>query len=236
VGVVGGTTVTVDTLDTFADVLPWAALLIAITTFVLVFMFTGSLILPIKAIIMNVLSVGAALGILVLIFQDGRLEGLLNFTSQGALEASQPILIVAIAFGLSTDYGIMLMGRIREERQKGLSNRDSVAVGIQRTGRVVTAAALLLSIALGAFATSEIIFIKQIGVGAVAAVLIDATIVRALLVPSLMALLGSWNWWAPRWMRWLHDRIGVREVHGVELPAALEPPIHRPVREPSPVG
>lgn len=220
VGVTGDTTVTVDTLDSFGDVLPWAALLTASTTMVLVFLFTGSLLLPIKAVIMNTLGVAAALGILVLVFQDGRFENLIGYTSQGALESSQPILIVAIAFGLSTDYGIILLGRIREERMRGLSDVDAVAAGIQRTGGLITSAALLLSIALGAFVTSQIVFIQQIGVGTVAAVLIDATIIRALLVPSLMAMLGRWNWWAPAPLRRLHDRIGVRESHGIDAPTA----------------
>jgi uncharacterized membrane protein YdfJ with MMPL/SSD domain len=123
-----------------------------------------------------------------------------------------PILLFAVAFGLSTDYGVFLLSRIKEARDGGASNADAVAMGLERTGRIVTAAALLFSIAIGAFATSQIIFIKENGVGTALAVLLDATIVRALLVPSLMELLGEWNWWAPKPLRWLHNRFGLSET------------------------
>ena len=159
---------------------------------------TGSVVLPVKALLMNLLTLSAAFGLLVLIFQDGRLEGLLAFEAQGALESTQPILLFAIAFGLSTDYGVFLLTRIKEARDAGASDRESVAIGLERTGRIVTYAALLFMIAIGAFATSQVVFIKELGVGTALAVLIDAFIVRALLVPSLMVLLGRWNWWAPR--------------------------------------
>ena len=120
-------------------------------------------------------------------------------------------MLFAITFGLSTDYGVFLLSRIKEARDAGASDREAVALGLQRTGRIVTAAALLFCVAIGAFATSEIIFIKEVGVGTALAVLIDATVVRALLVPSLMELLGKWNWWAPRPLRKLHDRLGISE-------------------------
>jgi RND superfamily putative drug exporter len=168
-------------------------------------------VLPVKALVMNLLSISAAFGLLVLIFQDGRLEGLLAFESQGALESSQPILLFAVAFGLSTDYGVFLLTRIKEARDAGADDREAVAIGLERTGRIVTYAALLFCIAIGAFATSQIIFIKQVGVGTALAVLIDAFLVRALLVPSLMALLGRWNWWAPAPLARLHARIGLAE-------------------------
>jgi RND superfamily putative drug exporter len=167
--------------------------------------------LPIKALVMNALTLSAAFGLLVLVFQDGRLEGLFGFTSQGAIESSQPVLLFAVAFGLSTDYGVFLLGRIKELRDRGRPNREAVALGLQRTGRIVTYAALLFMIAIGSFLTSEIIFIKQLGFGTAAAVLIDATIVRALLVPSLMRLFGEWNWWAPRPLARLHRRFGLAE-------------------------
>jgi RND superfamily putative drug exporter len=173
---------------------------------------TGSLILPIKAAIMNVLTLSAAFGILVLIFQDGRLEGFLDYTSQGALEQTQPVLLFAIAFGLSTDYGVFLLSRIKEARDNGAPDNEAVAIGLERTGRIVTAAALLFCVAIGAFATSQIIFIKEVGIGTALAVLIDATIVRALLVPALMEMLGKWNWWAPRPLARLHGRLGLREA------------------------
>ncbi|MGI9540037.1 MAG: MMPL family transporter, partial [Miltoncostaeaceae bacterium] len=178
---------------------------------VALFMMTGSVILPIKAVIMNVLTLGATLGLLVLIFQDGRFETLLDYDSRGALDMTQPILLGAIAFGLSTDYAVFLLSRIKEARDNGAGDTDAVAIGLQRTGRIVTAAALLFAVAIGAFATSEIILIKELGVGTALAVLIDATIIRALLVPSLMALMGKWNWWAPGPLRRFHDRFGFDE-------------------------
>jgi RND superfamily putative drug exporter len=192
--------------------LPLALLIVALATITVLFLMTGSLVLPIKALLMNVLTLSATFGLLVLIFQDGRFEGLLGYTSQGALEATMPVLLFAVAFGLSTDYGVFLLSRIKEARDAGASDSESVAIGLERTGRIVTAAALLFSIAIGAFATSEIIFIKENGVGTALAVLIDATIIRALLVPSLMELLGSWNWWAPKPLRRVHRRIGITEA------------------------
>ncbi len=192
--------------------LPTAVAIIVVATLVILFLMTGSVILPIKALIMNGLNLSAVFGILVFIFQDGRLEGLLDYTSQGALEQTMPILIFAVAFGLSTDYGVFLLSRIKEARDQGASNSDAVSIGLERTGRIVTAAALLFAIAIGAFATSQIVFIKQNGVGTALAVLLDATIIRALLVPSLMELLGEWNWWAPKPLRWLHHRFGLSEA------------------------
>jgi uncharacterized membrane protein YdfJ with MMPL/SSD domain len=181
---------------------------------VILFLMTGSVVLPIKSLLMNVLNLSAVFGILVLIFQDGNLEGLLSYTSQGALEQTMPILIFAVAFGLSTDYAVFLLSRIKEARDNGASDSESVALGLERTGRIVTAAALLFAVAIGAFATSQSVFLKENGVGTALAVLIDASIIRALLVPSLMALLGKWNWWAPGPLRRLHARIGVSEHAG----------------------
>lgn len=209
---VGGfTALFVDQRASLGAHLPWAALIIVVVTIVALFIMTGSVLLPIKAVIMNLLTLGATLGVLVLIFQDGRFEGLLGYSSQGAVDLTQPILIGALAFGLSTDYAVFLISRIKEIRDSGVGDRESVALGLQRTGRVVTAAALLFCIAMGAFATSRIVIIKELGIGTALAVALDATIVRALLVPSLMALLGKWNWWAPGPLRRLHERIGVRE-------------------------
>lgn len=205
---------TADFLDqqsSLADHLPLALVIIAGTTLIILFAMTGSVVLPFKTLVMNLLTLSAAFGLLVLIFQDGRLEGLLDFSSQGALESTQPILLFAIAFGLSTDYGVFLLTRIKEARDAGASDGEAVALGLERTGRIVTAAALLFCIAIGAFATSEIIFIKEVGVGTALAVILDATLVRALLVPSLMGLLGRWNWWAPRPLARLHRRLGVSE-------------------------
>ena len=196
----------VDQQESLGDRLPPALALLAVTTLVILFVMTGSVILPIKALAMNLLTISAAFGLLVLVFQDGRYEDLLGYTSQGAIESTQPLVLLAIAFGLSTDYGVFLLTRIKEQHDGGASNEEAVATGLERTGRIITAAALLFTVAIGAFATSEIIFIKQVGLGTAAAVLIDATIVRALLVPSLMKLLGEWNWWAPGPLRRLHAR------------------------------
>jgi uncharacterized membrane protein YdfJ with MMPL/SSD domain len=191
---------------------PAAISIVVLATLIILFLMTGSVILPIKALLMNILNLSAVFGILVFIFQDGRLESTLDYTSQGALEQTMPILLFAVAFGLSTDYGVFLLSRIKEARDHGASNADAVSMGLERTGRIVTAAAVLFSIAIGAFATSQIIFIKENGVGTALAVLLDATIVRALLVPSLMELLGAWNWWAPKPLRRLHHRIGLGET------------------------
>jgi RND superfamily putative drug exporter len=188
------------------------------STLIILFLMTGSVVLPVKAALMNFLSLSAMLGILVWIFQDGHLQGLLGFHSEGALDATQPIFLFAVGFGLATDYGVFLLSRIKEARDAGASDSEAVAIGLERTGRIVTAAAILFAVAIGAFATSQIVFIKELGIGAALAVLIDASIVRALLVPSLMELLGSWNWWAPKPLRRLHARIGLRE--GPPLPAA----------------
>ena len=201
-----------DLQDSLRSHMPLALAIVVLATLIVLFLMTGSVVLPLKALIMNVLTLSAAFGLLVLIFQDGRFEGLLDYTSQGALEQTQPILLFAVAFGLSTDYGVFLLSRIKEARDNGMSNRESVAVGLERTGRIVSAAALLFSVAIGAFATSEIIFIKQVGLGTAFAVLLDATLIRALLVPSLMELLGEWNWWAPKPLARLHGRLGLREA------------------------
>ena len=210
---VGGQTAAfVDQQESLGDHLPIAIALMALSTLLILFLMTGSVILPLKTLLMNVLTISAAFGILVFVFQDGRLEGLLDYTSQGALESTQPILLFAMVFGLSTDYGVFLLTRIKEARDSGLSDDEAVAVGIQRTGRIVTAAALLFMVAIGAFATSEIVFIKELGIGTALGVLIDATIVRALLVPALMRLLGRRNWWAPRPLAKLHARFGLREA------------------------
>jgi len=210
---VGGATADfIDFQSSLTRHLPIAFAIIVVATLVILFLMTGSVVLPIKSLIMNVLNLSAVFGLLVLIFQDGRLEGLLDYTSSGGIEQTMPILLFAVAFGLSTDYAVFLLSRIKEARDGGASNTESVAIGLERTGRIVTAAALLFAVAIGAFATSQIIFIKQNGVGTALAVLIDASIIRALLVPSLMKLLGKWNWWAPAPLRRLHERYGISET------------------------
>lgn len=192
----------VDLLEhSLAAHLPAVLAIVIASTLIVLFLFTGSVVLPVKAVLMNALSLSAVFGVLVLIFQDGNLQGLLSFQSEGALEATQPIFLFAVAFGLATDYGVFLLSRIKEARDAGASDSESVAIGLERTGRIVTAAALLFAVAIGAFATSKLVFIKELGLGAALAVLIDASIIRALLVPSLMELLGKWNWWAPAALR-----------------------------------
>lgn len=218
---VGGATADfIDFQSSLKSHMPIALAIVIVATLVILFLMTGSVILPIKSLIMNFLNLSAVFGLLVLIFQDGRLEGFLNYSSPGAIEQTMPILLFAVAFGLSTDYAVFLLSRIKEARDAGASDSECVAIGLERTGRIVTAAALLFAVAMGAFATSQIIFIKENGVGTALAVLIDASIVRALLVPSLMELLGKWNWWAPAPLRRLHDRIGISES---APPIAAEP-------------
>lgn len=203
--------------------LPIALAIVIGATLVILFLMTGSVVLPIKSLLMNFLNLSAVFGLLVLIFQDGRLEGFLDYSSPGAIEQTMPILLFAVAFGLSTDYAVFLLSRIKEARDNGASDSESVAIGLERTGRIVTAAALLFAVAMGAFATSKIIFIKENGVGTALAVLIDASIIRALLVPSLMELLGKWNWWAPAPLRRLHERWGISEAEaGTPVTAAQE--------------
>jgi putative drug exporter of the RND superfamily len=210
---VGGATADfVDFQGSLTRHLPIAFAIIVVATLVILFLMTGSVVLPIKSLIMNVLNLSAVFGLLVLIFQDGRLEGFLDYSSPGAIEQTMPILLFAVAFGLSTDYAVFLLSRIKEARDKGASDSECVAIGLERTGRIVTAAALLFAVAIGAFATSQVIFIKENGVGTALAVLIDASIIRALLVPSLMELLGKWNWWAPAPLRRLHERFGIDET------------------------
>ncbi|MCW2974439.1 MAG: family transporter, partial [Thermoleophilia bacterium] len=212
VGVTGETARIHDALASLRQHAPWAVLVAGLTTLVFVFLFTGSVLLPIKTVVMNALGACAAFGVLVFVFQEGRFEGLLDYSSPGSIESSQPILLAAVAFGLATDYGLILLGRIREERLRyGVTEREAIATGLTRTGRMVSSAALLLSIALGAFATSDVVFIKELGVGIVVAVVLDATVVRGLLVPSLMALFGKWNWWAPAPLRRFHERFGLRD-------------------------
>lgn len=191
--------------------LPVALGIVGVTTVALLFLMCGSVLLPLCALAMNLLTISAAFGVLVLIFQDGRLEGTLAYTSQGALDASQMVLLFVLVFALSTDYGVFVLGRIKEARDSGMPSREAVVAGMGTTGPLVTAAAVLFCVAIGAFATSEVVFIKEVGIGTAFAVLIDATVVRALLLPALMGVLGERAWAAPRLLRRLHGRFGLRE-------------------------
>jgi RND superfamily putative drug exporter len=215
--VVGGSAAEfIDQQSAIAARLAVAAALLALLTFVVLWLMTGSVVLPLTAIVMNVLTVGASLGVLTFIYQDGRWEGLLGYTANGGIEPSNFLIAAAVVFALSTDYGVFLLGRIKEARDSGLGERDSVATGLAHTGGVVTAAAILLAVAIGAFSTSSISFIQQIGIATAVGVLLDAFVVRTLLVPALMGLLGKWNWWSPRWLRRWSDRM-----------APIEPPVEQ---------
>jgi len=218
VGVAGQTASFVDLERSLRSHLPAVLGVVIGVTLIVLFLLTGSVVLPVKAVLMNALNLSAVFGILVLVFQHGNLESLLGYRGQGALDATQPILLFAVGFGLSTDYGVFLLSRIKEAHDAGVPNSEAVAIGLERSGRIVTAAALLFAVAIAAFATSQIVFIKELGIGNALAVLIDASIVRALLVPSLMALLGSANWWAPSPLRRVYQRFGLRG-HGSPLPA-----------------
>ena len=191
-----------DSQDGISSTLPWALGWIALSVLVLIFIFTGSIILPIKAVLLNVLSLAATMGVLTWVFIDGHLQWLVgSFTLTGTLDTSIVILIAVVVFGLSMDYELFLLSRIREEHLAGKSNVESVATGLQRSARIITAAAVLLAVVFAAFITSGVTSIKSMGFGVALAVLLDATIVRALLVPALMRLFGERNWWAPKWMQ-----------------------------------
>ncbi|HEY4464057.1 MAG TPA: MMPL family transporter [Streptosporangiaceae bacterium] len=209
---VGGTTAQlVDELASLGSTLPWMALLVVVSTFVLLFLAFGSVVLPVKAIVMNVLSLSATFGVVVWIFQWGHLSRLLQFTPTGTIDPTMPILMAAIIFGLSMDYEVFLLSRIREAYDQTGDNTAAIATGLQRTGGLITSLALLLVIVIGAFSASGITFIKLLGVGMIVALVIDASVVRIMLVPATMRLLGRANWWAPGPLRRMYARYGIRE-------------------------
>lgn len=209
----------VDFRAMLADRAPWAALTVLVGIFALLFAFTGSVLIPLRTILTTLLSLGAALGVVVWVFQDGHLAGALGAEGLGALSLTAPPLIVAIAFGLAMDYELFILARMREARRLTGDDQEAVVTGLRRSGRVVTCAALLLAVVFGAFMTGGFSPILQIGLGLTLAVLIDATVVRMLLVPATMALLGPRAWWAPRPLRRAHERFGVSE----EAPRPVEP-------------
>jgi RND superfamily putative drug exporter len=209
---VGGQTAQlVDELSSLSATVPWMALVMAAATFVLLFLAFGSVVLPAKAIVANLLSLSATFGVVVWIFQEGHLSGLLQFEPTGTLDPTMPILMLAIIFGLSMDYEVFLLSRIRERYDVTGDTPEAIASGRQRTGGVITSAALLLVIVVGAFSASGITFIKLMGVGMIVALIVDASVVRVLLVPAAMRLLGKANWWAPKPLRGLYARYGIRE-------------------------
>ncbi|MCX9192492.1 hypothetical protein C3Y87_13925 [Carbonactinospora thermoautotrophica] len=221
---VGGQTAElVDLLDGLGDRMPWMALFVGVVTFVLLFAAFGSVVLPFKALVMNLLSLTASFGALVLVFQDGHFAGWLDFTPTGYIEATTPLIMLVIAFGLSMDYEVFLLSRVREQWDLTRDNAAAVAAGLQRTGRIITGAALLLIMVIAAFSTAGVTLMKMVGVGLGIAVALDATVVRALLVPATMRLLGTANWWAPAPLARWWERYGLRET---DEPAPRIPVLH----------
>jgi RND superfamily putative drug exporter len=218
----------VDLRDSITSRLPLAIGIVVVATFVLLFLMTGSVVVPVKAIVMNVLSLGATFGALVLVFQDGHLSGLLGFDPPGALDLVMPVIVFVFAFGLSMDYEVFLLSRIREVWEETGDNDLAVAQGLQRSGRIITSAALLIVIVFAGFAAGEIVAMKQLGLGLAIAVIVDATVVRCLLVPATMKLMGHWNWWAPAPLARLHARIGITEAP----PVPGRPPVPDAPRTP----
>jgi len=210
----GQTAALADELSSLGHTLPWMALAVVLATFLLMFLAFGSLVLPVQAIVMNVLSLSAMFGVVTWIFQDGHLSGLLGFTPNGTISPTIPVLMFAIMFGLSMDYQVFLLSRIRERYDITHDNTAAIASGLQRTGGVITSAALLLIIVIGMFSLSSITFIKMLGVGMIVALILDATLVRMLLVPAVMRLVGDANWWAPAPLRRFYARHGIREDDG----------------------
>jgi RND superfamily putative drug exporter len=209
--VTGDAAILVDFNTEVSRAIPWALGLVVLATFCLLFLMTGSVLVPAKALVMNTLSLCATFGALVWIFPDGHLSGLLGFTPTGGLETWVPVIVFAFAFGLSMDYEVFLLSRVKELYDAGYSNDEAVVLGLQRSGRIITSAALLVVIVFAGFAAGKMLGVKEMGLALAVAVAIDATLVRCLLVPATMTLLGDWNWWAPQPLRRLHDRLGLHE-------------------------
>ena len=208
----GNTARFIDQKQSLADHLPLVVAIVATTTCVLLFLLTGSVVLPLKTLLMNAMTLAATLGIVVLSFQQGWLEMALGYAGPAAIEVTSLVFLFAVTFGLATDYAVLVIARIKEQHDLGVPNEEAVAIGIGRTGRVITAAALLIAVVFLAFAVSPVFFMKQIAVGQAVGVLIDATIVRALLVPALMRLFGEVNWWAPAPLKRVQQRFGFHEA------------------------
>ena len=216
--VTGTAAVLVDSKHAIAERLPWAAAFIAIVTLLLVFLLTGSVLIPIQAVVLNALSLTAMFGAVVWVFQDGHLSGLLGFTSPGSIETTLPVLMFCVAFGLSMDYGVFLLSRIKEEYDRTGDHNEAVRHGLQRTGGLITAAAVILAVVMVAIGTSRVTNTKMLGLGIALAVLMDAMIVRSLLVPAVMRLTGRATWWAPGPLRRFHQRFGLSETGGGRTP------------------
>ncbi|MFJ3924775.1 MMPL family transporter [Streptomyces sp. NPDC090022] len=224
----------VDAQDAIAEQLPRALALIVVATLVLVFLLTGSVLIPLQAVLLNALSLTAMFGAVVWVFQDGNLSGLLSFTATGDIETTLPVLMFCIAFGLSMDYGVFLISRIKEEYDRTGDHEGAVRTGLARTGGLITAAAVILAVVMVAIGTSRVTNTKMLGLGIALAVLMDAMVVRSLLVPAVMKLTGRATWWAPGPLRRLHDRFGLSE--GESATAAAAPPATAPAAAPAPAG
>ncbi|MHA4777411.1 MMPL family transporter [Streptomyces sp. MSC1_001] len=209
--VTGQAAVLVDSKDALAERLPWAAAIIVVVTLLLVFLLTGSVLIPVQAVVLNALSLTAMFGAVVWVFQDGHLSGLLGFTPTGDIETTLPVLMFCVAFGLSMDYGVFLLSRIKEEYDATGDHEHSVRFGLRHTGGLITAAAVILAVVMVAIGTSRVTNTKMLGLGVALAVLMDAMVVRSLLVPSVMKLTGRLTWWAPGPLRRFHDRFGISE-------------------------
>ncbi len=206
----GGGAYYTDSQQGIEQALPIAALWVFISTFILLFLFTGSLVLPLKAILLNVLSLGAVFGLIGWIFQNGELQWLIGeYSVTGTIDTSSVVMIALVAFGLSMDYELFLLSRIKEQHDAGFNTVNSVALGLQRSGRIITAAALILAVTFGAFASSGVSIMKMLGLGIAVAILLDATLIRGFLVPAIMRLLGGANWWAPKWLKRLYEKAGL---------------------------
>jgi RND superfamily putative drug exporter len=214
-----------DTLAGLGHTLPWMVLIVVLATFLLLFLAFGSVLLPVKAIAMNLLSLSVMFGVLVWVFQEGHLSRLLDFTPNGTIDPSTPILMFAIMFGLSMDYEVFLLSRIREHYDRSGDNTAAIATGLQRTGGVITSAALMLGVVIGSFSASSVTFTKMMGIGMVVALSVDATIVRLLLVPATMKLLGDANWWAPGPLRRIYTRFGFKERADASSPLGGPEPL-----------
>ena len=228
VAMTGTAQVNRDSVDAITSRLPLVLGLIAVIMFVLLFLLTGSIVVPLKALVLNVLSLTAAFGAMVWIFQDGHLGGL-GTTATGSLVANMPVLLFCIAFGLSMDYEVFLVSRIREfwlaSGRTHADSDESVALGIAHTGRVITAAALIMSISFAALIAAEVAVMRLFGLGLTLAILADATLVRMVLVPAFMHVMGQWNWWAPAWLVRVHNRVGLAEAPPPDEPRTLEAPV-----------
>jgi len=216
----GRTAQVADFVDRLGARAPSAIGVVVLATFVLLFLMTGSVLVPLKALLMNVVSLGASFGVLVWVFQQGNLESLLGFTSTGGIETAIPPLVLAFGFGLAMDYEVFLLSRIKEARDAGAGNDESVVVGLQRSGRIISSAAVIIVLVFSGFVAGQLLVIKQTGVSLAVAIAVDATLIRMLLVPATMTLLGDWNWWAPGPLRRLHARFGLSEGPSVATPVA----------------